>query len=251
MAIDTLDTDQLYDRLAATLVASWSRYAERIHGASMEIVPGAAVAVFPSGPERAVYNNALLDRGIDEMGADEAASAIARAYGDVGVESYAIWVHDSEGRAIAALKRRGLHVDTSNRAMAMTLGELSLPRLKLDLAPADLREHLQIAEALGAPEGLLTGVDSDDFEALVARVEGRNVATALAYDHDGDRGIYNVGTLPEARRRGLATALTALLLDEARELGRTTASVQSSEMAEGVFAALGFRDLGRFIEYGP
>jgi predicted GNAT family acetyltransferase len=86
---------------------------------------------------------------------------------------------------------------------------------------------------------------------LVARLDGDNVATAIAFDHRGDCGIYNVGTLDHARRRGLATALTVRLLHEALARGCETASVQATEMAEGVYAAAGFRDLGRFLEYVP
>src|SRR3712207_8269480 len=58
----------------------------------------------------------------------------------------------------------------------------------------------------------------------VARLDGRNVATALAYDHAGDCGIYNVVTLPEARRRGLGTALTALQLHQDRKSTRLNSS---------------------------
>ncbi len=50
-----------------------------------------------------------------------------------------------------------------------------------------------------------------------------------------------MGTLPHARRRGLGTALTALHLHQARERGCATASLQATEMAEGVYAAVGFR----------
>jgi predicted GNAT family acetyltransferase len=77
------------------------------------------------------------------------------------------------------------------------------------------------------------------------------VATAMAFDLDGDCGIYNVGTLKRARRRGLGTALTALHVHDALARGCETASVQSTEMAERVYAAVGFRDLGRFLEYVP
>jgi ribosomal protein S18 acetylase RimI-like enzyme len=73
----------------------------------------------------------------------------------------------------------------------------------------------------------------------------------MAYDLDGDCGVYNVATLPHARRRGLGTALTALVLHDARARGCRTASLQSTPMAERVYAAAGFRDLGGFIEYVP
>jgi predicted GNAT family acetyltransferase len=103
----------------------------------------------------------------------------------------------------------------------------------------------------GLPPGLLGGADHSFFHLLVARDGGENVATALAFDHGGDCGIYNVGTLEHARRLGLATALTAVHLHEALARGCRTASVQSTKMAERVYAAVGFRDLGQILEYVP
>jgi ribosomal protein S18 acetylase RimI-like enzyme len=78
-----------------------------------------------------------------------------------------------------------------------------------------------------------------------------SVATAHVLDHDGDCGIYNVTTAAHARRRGLGGALTARLLHDAVARGCKTASLQSSQMAERVYAAAGFRDLGRILEYVP
>jgi hypothetical protein len=43
--------------------------------------------------------------------------------------------------------------------------------------------------------------------------------------------------------------LTALHLYQARERGCTTASMQATKMAEGIYAAIRFRDLRRFVEY--
>jgi predicted GNAT family acetyltransferase len=64
-------------------------------------------------------------------------------------------------------------------------------------------------------------------------------------------GIYNVVTMEHARRRGLGTALTAKLAHDAKARGCRTASLQSTLMADGVYAAVGFRDLGRILEYVP
>ena len=103
----------------------------------------------------------------------------------------------------------------------------------------------------GLPPGLLAEADHAAFHLLVARVDGESVATALAFDFGRDCGIYNVTTLESARRRGLGTALTVVALHEARARGCRTASLQSTEMAERMYAAVGFRDLGRFLEYVP
>jgi ribosomal protein S18 acetylase RimI-like enzyme len=86
---------------------------------------------------------------------------------------------------------------------------------------------------------------------VIARLDGAAVATALAFDHGGDCGIYNVGTLERARRRGLGSAVTAFHLHDARARGCQTASLQATPMAERLYAAVGFRDLGRILEYVP
>jgi predicted GNAT family acetyltransferase len=45
--------------------------------------------------------------------------------------------------------------------------------------------------------------------------------------------------------------LTAHLLYEARDRGCTTSTLQSTPMAERIYARLGFRDLGRYLELTP
>ena len=99
------------------------------------------------------------------------------------------------------------------------------------------------------PQDFLGAAHPTAYEILVARLDGAGVAAAMAYDCDGDRGIYNVGTLDHARRRGLGTALTALLVHDARDRGLRSASLQSTPIAERVYAAVGFVDLGRIFEY--
>jgi ribosomal protein S18 acetylase RimI-like enzyme len=241
----------LYNRMAANLLASWTRYADGSTGASVIRIPAAAMGVFPEGPERSVYNNALLSRDLGPSEAAQAVMQIAEVYADAGVDRYAVWAHESEVAALDELRRGGFRVDTRTRAMAVSLDEISPPRPEIELGPSDWSEHRRYLLAAGVPEGLLAGVDGDAFQVLTARLDGRMVATAIAYDHNGDCGIYNMGTLPHARRRGLGSALTMLHVRQARERGCVTASLQASEMAERVYAAVGFRDLGRFIEYVP
>jgi ribosomal protein S18 acetylase RimI-like enzyme len=241
--------DELYERMLATLIASWQRVAEGSEGASIARLRGATAGLFPAGPERGIYNNAVLERRLSESAAGEAVGAIARSYADAGVDRYAVWAHESEAAAIAELVGRGFEVDTWTRAMAMPLDEMAAEPPQIELGPSEWAEHLRYLQAEGVPDGLLEGVDGDAFHVLVGRLDGENVATAIAYDHDGDCGIFNTGTLPQARRRGLGTALTNLHVHQARERGCETASLQSTEIAERVYASVGFRDLGRFIEY--
>ncbi len=243
--------NELYDRMLATLIASWRQIAAGSDGGSVERVPGASVAVFPAGPERAVYNNAVLDRGLDGGQAPDAVTSVAEMYAEGAVDRYAIWVHEAESASIGELVARGLEIDTWTRAMATSLDGFPMEAPQLELGPSEWGEHLSYLQAEGVPDGLLAGVDGSSFHVLVVRFSDENVATAIAYDHEGDCGIFNMGTLPAARRRGLATALTVLHANGARERGCETASLQATEMARGVYASVGFRDLGRFIEYVP
>lgn len=92
---------------------------------------------------------------------------------------------------------------------------------------------VELYSRIGVPRGFLSGSDHAAFHVLVARLAGENT------------------TLEHARRRGLGTALTDLHAHDALARGCQTASLQSTEIAEHVYATVGFRDLGRILEYVP
>jgi GNAT superfamily N-acetyltransferase len=240
---------ELYARGAATLVASWEEYARGSAGAAVLRLDGVASAVFPTDPERGVYNNALLDCGHGDR--VRAVEAMEAAYAEAGIERFAAWVHESDAGMRAELSGRGYTVTESTRAMGLGLEAAPTPDPDVDLDPLDWPGYLRYLRAFGLPKGLLQGADPSAFRVLAARLDGEPVATAVAFDHGGDCGVVSVSTLESGRRRGLATALTARQLHDALARGCTTASVQSTEMAERVYASVGFRDLGRFIEYSP
>lgn len=242
----------LYARGAATVMASHEETARGSAGAGVEWLNGVTAAVFPNGPERAVYNNALLDRGLQPDDRAAAIEAMERAYDSAGVERYAAWVHESDDGMLSDLKSRGFTLDTSTRAMGMALGDMSGSAKDARIEPLeDWGEYLAYLHTVGVPEGLLANTDPLAYHVLAARIDGENVATAIAFDHGGDCGIFNMSTLPKARRRGIGTALTAGHVRDAASRGCSTATLQATEMAEGIYASVGFRDLGRFLEYVP
>jgi GNAT superfamily N-acetyltransferase len=237
---------ELYLRGSDTLLASWEEYARGAVGAAVERLPGVAVAVFPGEPERAVYNNALLQRYLRAGDRADALDAMQAAYAVAGVTRFAAWVHESDRAMRGELERRGFTLDSTTRAMGMELDDIRLPRPQAGLGPADWPEYLRME---GLPPGFLSTADHAAFHLLAARADGEMVAAALAYDFADDCGIYNVGTVQRARRRGLGTALTAAQVHDARARGCQTASLQSTQMAERIYAAVGLRDLGRILEY--
>ena len=186
----------LYERGSATLLASWEAYARGARDAAVIRAPGVTAAVFPHLPERAVYNNALLARGAD-------LDAMEAAYAAAGVERFAAWVHETDGVLRADLEARGYTLDTTTRAMGMALDDLRAAPPELELDPPEWPAYVAWLERAGVPERLMAGVDPREFYLLIAR---GGLATALAFDLGDDCGIYNVGTLEHARRRGRARA---------------------------------------------
>jgi ribosomal protein S18 acetylase RimI-like enzyme len=239
---------ELYTRGIETLVASWEVTAAGSRGAAVRRFHGGAAAVFPADPERRLYNNAVVDRNLAPAEGWRALAAIETAYADAEIDRFAIWVHEGDEAIRAELDLRSYAVAESTRAMAMMLDDILMPRPRIDPGPAGWEAHLRIVES---PPGLLDGADLSAFHLLVASLDDESVSTAVALDHEGDCGIYDVGTVEQARRRGLAKALTALHLHDALGRGCRTASVQSTPMAENLYASVGFRDLGRILEYAP
>lgn len=246
------DDRHLYARAVATLVASWKAIAAGSAEAGVRRLPGGAAAVFPSEPERAIYNNAVFERGLSETARRGAIEAVEAEYAEAGVERYTAWVHESEAELAAELGVRGYAVAESTRVMGLSLdGPPAPPTGGAEIESVEWATYLEYLHGFGLPESLLSGVDPNAFQVLAARLDGEVVATALAFDHAGDCGIFNTSTYERARRRGIAAALTARHLHEAAARGCETATLQSTPMAERVYASVGFRDLGRFLEYAP
>jgi GNAT superfamily N-acetyltransferase len=236
----------LYRRGIETAVAGWERFARSVRGAQVHRLRHADAAVFPDGPESVFYNNAVVARGLTPGEHELTLAALAHLYAAGNVADYAIWVHETDDAARDALESRGYQIATSTRAMGMERAEFRDVQTEIQLAPSDWREHKRI---LGVDPELLRLLDVSNLGVLVAADGGENVATGLSFDHDGDCGIYNVTTIESARRRGIGAAITARLVRDAWGRGCETVTLQSTPIAEHVYTSLGFRDLGRIIEY--
>ena len=70
------------------------------------------------------------------------------------------------------------------------------------------------------------------------------------WDHPfGKRAhIMNVYTKPSARRQGIAMTMLELLIDEAKEKGVTSITLDAAENAEKLYSGLGFEKTGEHME---
>jgi ribosomal protein S18 acetylase RimI-like enzyme len=237
-----------YRRGIETTVAGWEVLARAVDGASVRRLPAVAMAVFPEGPERAVYNNAVPASGLSARDRSKALDVIESEYAAAGVHHFAVWVHEHDAALARDLERRGYRLAEKTRAMGMELDALPAARPVIEVRPSRWADHVAL---LGMPSGFLVGVEEGSFHVALLEQDGRSVATGVAFDRQGDSGIYNVGTVEQFRRRGLGTAVTAVLLYDARDRGCTTATLQATPIAERIYARLGFDDAGQILEYSP
>jgi ribosomal protein S18 acetylase RimI-like enzyme len=86
------------------------------------------------------------------------------------------------------------------------------------------------------------GLDSP-VRNYLGYLDGAPVSTSTVFYSAGVAGIYDVATLPEARGRGIGTALTLAPLLDARQTGYRIGVLQSSDMGFGVYKKMGFRHL--------
>jgi hypothetical protein len=95
-------------------------------------------------------------------------------------------------------------------------------------------------------------LERDEFRILVGTDEKGPTSCSLAIRTEREFGIYAVGTVERARRRGYGTAMTWAAIAAGRQAwGLSTAVLQSSEMGFGVYSKMGFVDVCRYVTYEP
>jgi ribosomal protein S18 acetylase RimI-like enzyme len=86
--------------------------------------------------------------------------------------------------------------------------------------------------------------------AFVAYVEDAPASCAMTLVSHGVAGVFYVGTVEHARRRGLGDALTRVAARAGFALGARAAWLGASEMGAGLYRRIGFSELGSsIVEY--
>lgn len=149
---------------------------------------------------------------------------------------------------------------------------VKLDEIKTDLPrPKDLIiEHVEDEETLrtyfetliigyGFPESLVEPfssiqINTKSSEELpmfryLAYLDGKPVGTSRMAYNAGVAGIFMVATMPEARRKGIGTAMTLDPLLQAREDGYNVGILHASAMGQPVYERMGFKRICDFWFY--
>jgi GNAT superfamily N-acetyltransferase len=125
--------------------------------------------------------------------------------------------------------------------------------LEIRIGGADLHEDFHAVLGSGPVFRDLFGLRlmaDDRIRAAVGYEGGMPVSCAAAIRSGSTVGIYAVGTIEQARRRGYGQAVTWAAIDAGRSAWRgTMAILQSSDMGLSVYESLGFEIVGHYTEY--
>jgi hypothetical protein len=230
-----------------------------------ELDPGAAVDagdgwLFGAGsPEHPVISNAAFRTDDNLDGAEVVARA--RAFFAERERGFSVWVRgdQAEDRGLAAA------AEAAGLQLVYAMPEMTLkgPAEVRPLPPgAELRQvssrkevedYWRIAAAsyvsLGFPPEAFgfytnhTGLLADNVAAFIAYLDGEPVSIAMTIVSHGVAGIYWVGSLEQARGRGLGRATTVAATNAGLALGADTASLQASPMGKPIYAEMGYETI--------
>jgi GNAT superfamily N-acetyltransferase len=205
------------ERLARAVAAAHRRRTELIPGGRVVDVDG--LAVHATGLPAPSMNFCTVERAPDDpdVAVDAAAKVLADLGMPFGIELPVGWFRGVE-RAIQHRGSRPLFVRPVMTARAGTLPALAPPwdaELDRVRSPEDLATLADVdAEVFEVDPAVSRGLyatpmlDDPDLAVVLARLEGEPVGGAFAIRVDGTVGVFGVGVLAGARRRGIGGALT-------------------------------------------
>ena len=232
------------DHVVASMLDTW-RALVRTNGAETFERPGLYAYATPDVPQRSLFNSVGYTDAKAFLAARE---ELADWYAGFGA-AWTVWVPEGDTEVRGALEAAGHQLDAAPRAMFLDLSAVQKPDLgDIDWDEGDIAASNLINDsAYGWPDGTwqqFNSPDATELRTYVARVDGKPAATIATIDHGEDCEIWSVATLPEARGRGLCTALMRQGLWDAREGGCATSTLQATAAGRPIYERVGYEDLG-------
>ena len=176
---------------------------------------------------------------------------IARFYEQT--PKWGAWIDPGNTQDAKALEARGLVLDSRPVLMAAPLDAVELPS-NGEVEVATMAEVGAVNDrAYGSAAGVIAlalgDIHDADIRGYGIRIDGELASVASIIDVDDDAFVTMVATVPDQRGKQLASGVLAHALEEARQRGRTTTSLQASKLGQSIYARLGYRALGEVHLY--
>jgi GNAT superfamily N-acetyltransferase len=218
----------------------------RLVATEIHELDGVTAVVVPSCPERSVVNAVCYE---SRDGLARRLDDLAAIYDAAGIHAWTVWVPAADREAAAILEAAGHVLDASPEAMGLALDSFERPPTSIEWTregdPAVIGLLNDRAYGYkGSFERALAGFRGDSGRVYVAQVDGEPASCCVMLDRGSDCHVTLVATLPEARGKGLAGALMAQALADARERGLSSSTLVATTMGRPVYDRLGYRGLG-------
>ncbi len=210
-------------------------------------------------PDHPAISNAAFRRD-DGVDPEQFIAAARGFFGERG-RGFCVWLRDGvpEDRDLAAVAEAdGLQCIHSMPEMVLRAPVEAPPlppgaELRRLTRPEEAESYWQIAAAsytsIGFPPDVFgyytdgTGLLADNVAAFIAHLDGTPVSIAMTIVTDGVAGIYWVGSLEQARGKGLGRITTAAATNAGFDLGADLASLQASPMGQPIYTAMGYETI--------
>jgi len=218
-----------------------------VPGSSLIEQEGLLALLSPRSPERSLFNCVLYE---DPRRLEAAYLDLAAAYDDAGIRAWTVWAPEGDGASLALLESRGHAFDGAPRMMGLDLASFEPPEPTCEVIRGFGWERLATLNdaAYGYEEGTHRGAIGDlpppGSAIFGARWGDEDASALLTLEVGSDSAVMLVATHPRARGNRLASTVLAAALADARERGLRSSSLQASAKGAGLYARLGYEDLG-------
>jgi GNAT superfamily N-acetyltransferase len=204
---------------------------------------GLVASVVPNAPDSPTLNAAVA---MDPDAAPVHLEELAMRYAKANIRRWGVWIDGHASLAAKELAHNQMVMTTASPGMGAALEGLAgdgAETIGADLATVGRVNDLAYGNFDARLERTLTPLPNGVLKGYRADLNGSPAAVALALHHGEDAGISFVATVPNARRKGLATNVMRQALNDARSNGCTTTTLQATDMGERLYENLGYRRL--------
>jgi len=250
-----LATSQLVSAVNENFVASYRKLAH--HAPRGETQETGGAFAFVTGLPLALFNGCVVVGPSSPSALDEALSWAAGHR-----VPHRVWIEEAIARQLDEVPPAHGLVREDDLYPGMALHPIpeppALPEdVTVEEVPADDPTSLHaLASEFGATPELARRlyppafIADSDVRAFIGRLAGRPVASSLVIRSPSTSGVYGVGTLPDARRKGVGAAVSWAAVGAGRAWNGGSIVLQSSPMGLPIYQRIGFRTVVRYVTYG-